>query len=407
MTYNINTYRLTGKLKAQALELSAFIEKENEANPIQLDGIWGDIKKESDKRSQRILEKVKRLFPETLKALGYDEPSVIVNEDEEGCPRAYAVPPSFHITDNHENPEIIMFYRQDYTGQSFIPAAAEEVSVGDISGDFGYVSYKEDSLNESSLLQVKEKGVALPADFKPSIQNNEKETRLKVFMPAGRSKAVVDDYLRSKKNYDNAVKTLEARTAKILDLLIEEKESDIRAVFSHREDGEKNMYLNIFDDNQSKDVVISTNDHFLIESCGKSSVQITPNPYTQEGQDFKRYFDSVPSKEPNINTYWQLINPTAPPTGLSASFNYSYKHPALDHIDGVDYLVYHVDTDTNKADYCCPPDGIAINPDEYIWRSKDATDRNNGITPPPAPEALSYLNVTRKAAPPTLESPKP
>lgn len=416
-------YRLSGESLKAAEKLHEIAAAFFSAHKREINGRnLADLQREARDMHQKLFEKVENEAPELLRQLGFYNPAIRVKTGSpDALPRSYETFPSIHIGQSKDGPVYLMASSYDYKGDHFRPLHGRTVNEAQELrfSDFGDMFYNGTPMSESPLLYKPDQGTATPDDFDATKHsalntyfNAENGLTEKVFIASQRSLHIVSSFRERQKEYEDASSALMDEVKKITEALY-----DSEYVVGRQ--GEENLYTNLMmrpPESYGKPVielsissherggdplVIRDNPYFTISGQKGGNIEIAPNDDTEEGRTLRKKFESVPS-QPNLSSYWQLHNPTAPE--VKDIFNQNaapskdvYRAPRLEDVGGIYYLIYQVSTDLSKDDHCFPPDAIPVNPAEYHWAKADREDRRMGIKPPPLPDALSYMEPRRKA----------
>jgi len=285
--------------------------------------------------------------------------------------------------------------------------------------DFGEQIYKGAALSPPQIM-FNERGTAMPADFnhdnaRPSTNTGQP----KVFIAAGGSLSCVTEYLGRKNDLATAKQEIEQELKRILpqlpasDILGAEDGDELAATccFAEGENGKTEVWVRL--DNNSKDtsqsihsgdsaVALKDNEIFKTTGYSNGSFRIKPVRESELGTKLDNLFARL-TQQPDLGSYWQLWNPTAP-DNLTPLYNAhaegGIKVPQLETIRGVHYLVYQTDPMAER-DGCYPPGSIPVNTAEFLWLKDDIADEERGIKPAEPPQELSHLRPTHHGPRPT------
>ncbi|HIF25540.1 MAG TPA: hypothetical protein EYQ41_05140 [Micavibrio sp.] len=368
-------------------------------------------------------EQIENPTEERAEKLGLNYPSVAIEVEHGGYPRAYNQYPWLVEGMTHDGEEaIFMCCPRDYQFSAYWPEESEEIDEEDIRiSDIGDIAIGK-FFCSPPLCSRNYEGTEMPKNFRPHcdqyVETGIKDVTYKVFIAAGRSQHIVEAHLKRTAELDKAREAAQKAVEKIAydadnnvflgikEDLIKKVRVDIRT----DADGRQQVWLSaktggLNDVLRGENMLaVQNNDHFKAIDFDGHSYRIEPNKDTAEGKALAKLFERM-SVALDIGAYWQLHNPTAP-TNLKGVFHSNSKvgakAPKLETVRGVHYLIYAID-ETAEKDACYPPDAIPVNLKEYLWRKGDERDIQRGVKLPPPPEELSYMQPIR----PSAGKPKP
>lgn len=368
-------------------------------------------------------EQITNPTQERAEILGLNYPSVAIEIESGGHPRAYNQFPWLLEGMSHDGEEaIFMCCPRDYQYSAYWPEESEEVDEEDIRiSDFGDIALGK-FFCSPPLCSRNFEGTEMPKNFRPHVdqyaETGIKDITYKVFIAAGRSQHIVEAHLKRTAELEKAREAVKQEVEKIAynkdnNVFLGIKEDLIKKVrvdISTDDDGRHQVWLSaktggLNDLLRGENVLAAqTNTHLKVTDFDGHRYRVEPNKDTAEGKALARLFERM-TVALDIGSYWQLHNPTAP-TNLKGVFHSNSragaKAPKLETVRGIHYLIYAID-ETAEKDACYPPDAIPVNLKEYLWRKCDERDIQRGIKPPPPPEELSYMQPVRPAA----SKPKP
>lgn len=426
---------LTGKSREMAHELDQLVLRFYDDNPVPLNGRnMGDIQKDYAERMLRFQAMLKEQKAHLLDAIGLNTPVTQVSRYKDGYPRAYTNYPALFVSHKKQpdgKPVYLLHCPIGYNGDRFAPAASKPVADDAFDGsDFGYIVHKKYGfISEAPIMYRGSHGCALPPDYEQKRSRSLQayfgvaDTRTQVCFVAGpKTLELVRDHDKRTADWQAAIDRYREELRRIIEThylddikkhMPDGESCRINIGYSYGGSHGKSIAINLavcMDGTVNimdggKKLPISNNDHFLVEKSHTDYVP-TPNPYTAEGKELKKLFDSIPPR-PGYEDY----------PGLIGNFDYDNKDdiekmvgingfiPRISTLGDLTILTYNSD-ESIKSDFC-PLDCRKLSTATYLWLRADEEDRNMGRRPPPMPDAVQNEIRANLPAAGTGKPPKP
>jgi hypothetical protein len=406
-------YKLEGRSLTAAKKLEKLVESAFLAEKMSYSGRnLADIQREAVRFSRTLAERLAREEPAIMKAAGLLKPATVIHTEPGAHPRAYEVYPRIHASPRRAR-DYYMYVPVDYKGGHFAPPGAkavtkkQEAAVENLLFAGGW-------LDNAPLLYRPERGIALPRGYAQP-KAKAPETKLKVFIAAGRSLECVKDYAAAAKAHEKAVSGAFDAIDDAFAKLKQENgaagenwylNKSMTNSISRMDEGlpaiKPQYFISVRKGGSGETVSghawLKENKYFRVTGAKHGDDRIEARTDTPEGLALHRKLDAVGIR-PSIASYWQLRNPTAPSVKdeFARALGVDNAVPKLESKGGVHYLIYRV-APAGK-DHCLPPDGIPVSEAEYLWAKADAEDVSRGILPPPPPAPLAHLQPLKPVRP--------
>jgi hypothetical protein len=236
-----------------------------------------------------------------------------------------------------------------------------------------------------------------------------------VYLAAGRSLEMVEDYKARKEQWENALndvrvaveKETKKNKAQMLSHLPAGEDVRISASYSYNMGGQdyakvllsasREGKLSIMDAGHR--VPIPQSPAYLLQEIRPFEYEVTPRSDTPEGKRLTKVFNAMPVT-PSMHDYPELFaNFIIEQDQIGQALGINGAVPTIWDLEGQSFLSYNSSPDDRDESFC-PPGAIPVPTEVMEWLRSDQGDRNMGNAPPPRPpEVEAVLNRNPKPDP--------